>query len=90
MKVALPSARSATFALLKWHFMAAKAPLSQANTAQSRGVCAAETPFSMKIFAYMNKNYFLCIRFRREINIINTLKLENYVRNRIKSKSYHR
>ncbi len=38
----------------------------------------------------MNKNLFLCIRFKQEINIINTLKLENYVRNRIKGKGYHR
>ena len=53
-------------------------------------MCAAKSPFYGKIFVYLIKKLFLCISIKLEINIINILKIKNYVRNRIKSKGYYR
>ena len=39
-------------------------------------MCAAKSPFYGKIFVYLIKNLFLCIRIKLEINIINILKLK--------------
>lgn len=39
-------------------------------------MCAAKSPFYGKIFVYLIKKLFLCIRIKLEINIINILKLK--------------